>query len=120
MRRLGCSNAKVLIFLGMTLSLHGMTHNGVEFPRNDAAKRKFHEPCRTVAETAIGLEVNANHKRHLPPTFAFTDLPHHRTSGSAYGGFALSHLTMCGKLFQPSLGLASLLLYCRIPSYRGE
>ena len=31
-----------------------MTHNDVEFTRDDAAKRKFHEPCRTVAETAIG------------------------------------------------------------------
>ena len=34
----------------------------------------------------IGQEVNVTHKRHLPPTFAFTDLPHHRTCGSAYGG----------------------------------
>ena len=34
-----------------------------------------------------------------PPIFTFTDLPHHRTCSSAYGGFVLSHLAMCGKLF---------------------
>ena len=37
---------------------------------------------------------------------------------SAYGGFVLSHLAMCGKLFQQSLCVAPLLSYCRIPSYR--
>ena len=47
----------------------------------------------------IGKEVNVIHKRHLPPTFTFTDLPHHRTCRSAYGGFVLLHLTVCGKLF---------------------
>ena len=59
-------------------------------------------------------------ERHLPPTFTFTDLPHHRTSGSAYGGFALSHLTMCGKLFSaiPRTSVTPTLL--SIPSYRGE
>ena len=48
----------------------------------------------------------------LPPTFAFTDLPHHRTCGSAYGGFGLSHLTMCGKLFSaiPLGSVTSILL----------
>ena len=60
----------------------------------------------------IEQEVNANHKRHLSPTFTFTDLPHHRTCGSAYGGFGLSHLTMCGKLFSaiPLTGVTSILL----------
>ena len=29
----------------------------------------------------------------------FTDLSHHRTCGSAYGGFVLLHLTVCDKLF---------------------
>ncbi|MDM8209338.1 hypothetical protein QUW17_15990, partial [Bacteroides gallinaceum] len=55
--------------------------------------------------------VNTNH-RHLSPTFVFTDLSHHRTCRSAYGGFELSHLTMCGKLFSamPSSDIASILL----------
>lgn len=38
-------------------------------------------------------------ERHLPSILTFTDLPYHRTCGSAHGGFVLSHLTMCGKLF---------------------
>lgn len=38
--------------------------------------------------------------------------------GSAYGGFVLSLLAMCGKLFQLSLWVAPPLSYCRIPSYR--
>ena len=60
----------------------------------------------------IGQEVNANHKRHLPPIFTFTDLPHHRTCGSAYGGFVLSHLAMCGKLISviPMSSVTSILL----------
>ena len=67
----------------------------------------------------IGQEVNVTHKRHLPPTFAFTDLPHHRTCGSAYGGFGLSHLTMCGKLFSaiPSRYVTSILLSDSVLSY---
>lgn len=37
-------------------------------------------------------------ERHFPSIFTFTDLPYHRTCGSAHGGFVLSHLTMRGKL----------------------
>ena len=42
----------------------------------------------------------------------FTDLSHHRTCDSAYGGFVLSHFTMCGKLFStiPMSNVASILL----------
>ena len=42
----------------------------------------------------------------------FTDLSHHRTCGSAYGGFVLLHLTACGKLFSaiPSRYVTSILL----------
>ena len=42
----------------------------------------------------------------------FTDLSHHRTCGSAYGGFVLSHLAMCGKLFSaiPTSSVTSILL----------
>ncbi|MED9984020.1 MAG: hypothetical protein U0K27_13235, partial [Segatella copri] len=48
----------------------------------------------------------------MPPIFTFTDLPHHRTCGSAYGGFVLSHLAMCGKLFSaiPMSSVTSILL----------
>ena len=51
-------------------------------------------------------------ERHLPPIFTFTDLPHHRTCGSAYGGFVLFHLTMCSKLFSaiPLSSVTSTLL----------
>ena len=60
----------------------------------------------------IGQEVNVIHKRHLPPTFTFTDLPHHRTCRSAYGGFVLLHLTVCDKLFSaiPLRYVTSILL----------
>ncbi|MGM9699692.1 MAG: hypothetical protein ACI3Y0_13780 [Prevotella sp.] len=46
----------------------------------------------------------------MPPAFAFTDIPHHRTCRSAYGGFGLSHLLMCGKLFSaiPLTGVTSI------------
>ena len=40
---------------------------------------------RTAFSYAIESEVNTNH-RCLSPTFMFTDLPHHRTCRSAYGG----------------------------------
>ena len=68
--------------------------------------------CQNSLILKIGQEVNVIHKRHLPSTFTFTDLPHHRTCGSAYGGFVLSHLTMCGKLFSaiPSRYVTSILL----------
>ena len=51
-------------------------------------------------------------KRHLPSIFTFTDLPHHRTCDSAYGGFVLSHLAMCGKLISviPMSSVTSILL----------
>ena len=41
---------------------------------------------------------------------SFSDLSHHRTCRSAYGGFGLSHLTMCGKLFSaiPLTGVTSI------------
>lgn len=44
-------------------------------------------------------DLHVIHKRHLPPTFTFTDLPHHHTCRSAYGGFVLLHLTVCDKFF---------------------
>ena len=56
---------------------------------------------------------NVIHKRHLPPTYTFTDLPHHtRTCRSAYGGFVLLHLTVFGKLFStiPLSNVTSILL----------
>jgi len=39
-------------------------------------------------------------------------IPHHRTCRSAYGGFVLLHLTVCGKLFSaiPSRYVTSILL----------
>ena len=41
----------------------------------------------------------------------FTDLSHHRTCGSTYGGFVLLHLTVCDKLFStiPSRYVTSIL-----------
>ena len=59
----------------------------------------------------IEQEVNTNH-RCLSPIFMFTDLSHHRTCRSAYGGFVLLHLTMCNKLFSaiPSRYVTSILL----------
>ena len=49
----------------------------------------------------------------------FTDLPHHRTCGSAYGGFVLSHLMVCGKLFSttPLSSVTSILLSDSVLSF---
>lgn len=45
------------------------------------------------------------------PTFVF-NLSRHRTYRSAYGGFALFHLSVCGKLFStiPSRNITFILL----------
>ena len=49
---------------------------------------------------------------YLFPTFTLTDLPHHHACDSTRGGFELSHLSMCGKLFSaiPLSNITSILL----------
>ena len=51
---------------------------------NDEGSLPFHTKGLLLAER-IEQEVNTNH-RCLSPIFVFTDLSHHRTCGSAYGG----------------------------------
>ena len=77
-----------------------------------SSHRRTYHLWLLILEESIGQEVNVIHKRHLPPTFTFTDLPHHRTCRSAYGGFVLLHLTVCDKLFSaiPSRYVTSILL----------
>ena len=70
---------------------------------------------RIVYAETNRVEVNVIHKRHLPPTFTFTDLPHHRTCRSAYGGFVLVL-----SLLDSAYWTSSLLLYCRDTPYRLE
>ena len=93
-----CSSAKLQIFCEI-------------LERNKAFNTNRQKKQRK-SEVEIGQEVNVSHKRQLPPTLTFTDLPHHRTCRSTYGGFVLLHLTVCGKLFSaiPLSNVTSILL----------
>ena len=80
----------------VTGDTNGMTRQSVRKPHmND---HHLHRRCFKIDRVGGGI---------TPAV-----LSHHRTCGSAYGGFGLSHLTMCGKLFSaiPLNNITSILL----------
>ena len=69
-----------------------------------------------------GQEENANHKRHLPPIFTFTDLPHHHLSCNLIHGqmpcmkFLCVRSDVCRQLLSDSTSRGTpLLLAIRFP-----